>query len=160
MHIERVPNRNSPPAVLLGQPYREDGKVRKRTLANLSKLPDDAIEGLRVLLKGGTAISNWESAFEIQHSLPHGHVAALLGTLKNIGLESLISEPASRQRELVTARIVARIIDPASKLTTAGGLSTDTVSSSLSENLKVQDADSDELYEAMDGLGERQQEIE
>jgi len=103
MHIERVPNRNSPPAVLLRQSYREDGKVRKRTLANLSKLPDDAIEGLRILLKGGTAISSLESAFDIQRSLPHGHVAAVLGTLKNIGLESLISEGASRQRDLVTA---------------------------------------------------------
>ncbi|MEG4281211.1 hypothetical protein QUA62_27675 [Microcoleus sp. MON1_C1] len=68
MHIERVPNRNSPPAVLLRQSYREDGKVRKRTLANLSKLPDDAIEGLRILLKGGTAIDRLESAFDIQRS--------------------------------------------------------------------------------------------
>ncbi|HEY9301768.1 MAG TPA: IS1634 family transposase, partial [Phormidium sp.] len=89
MHIERVPNRNSPPAILLRQSYREDGKVRKRTLANLSKLPDDAIEGLRILLKGGTAIQSLESAFDIQRSLPHGHVAAVLGTLNNLGLESL-----------------------------------------------------------------------
>jgi transposase len=160
MHIERVPNRNSPPAVLLRQSYREDGKVRKRTLANLSKLPDDAIEGLRILLKGGTAISSLESAFDIQRSLPHGHVAAVLGTLKNIGLESLISERASRQRALVTAMIVARIIDPASKLATARGLSTDTCNSTVCEILKVQDASADELYEAMDWLSERQAEIE
>ncbi len=160
MHIERVPNRNSPPAVLLRQSYREDGKVRKRTLANLSKLPDDAIEGLRILLKGGTAISSLESAFDIQRSLPHGHVAAVLGTLKNIGLESLISERASRQRDLVTAMIVARIIDPASKLATARGLSTDTCNSTLCEILKVQDAEADDLYEAMDWLSDRQQEIE
>ncbi|MEG4501990.1 IS1634 family transposase, partial [Microcoleus sp. F10B5] len=160
MHIERVPNRNSPPAVLLRQSYREDGKVRKRTLANLSKLPDDAIEGLRILLKGGTAISSLESAFDIQSSLPHGHVAAVLGTLKNIGLESLISERTSRQRDLVTAMIVARIIDPASKLATARGLSADACNSTLCEILKVQDADVDELYEAMDWLSDRQQEIE
>ena len=160
MHIERVPNRNSPHAVLLSQSYREDGKVRKRTLANLSKLPDDAIEGLRILLKGGTAISSLESAFDIQRSLPHGHVAAVLGTLKNIGLESLISERASRQRALVTAMIVARIIDPASKLATARGLSTDTCNSTVCEILKVQDASADELYEAMDWLSERQAEIE
>jgi len=99
MHIERVPNRNSPPAVLLRQSYREEGKVRKRTLANLSKLPDDVIEGLRILLKGGSAIDRLESVFEIQCSLPHGHVTAVLGTLKNIGLESLISDRASRQRD-------------------------------------------------------------
>ena len=99
MHLERVPNRNSPPAVLLRQSYREEGKVRKRTLANLSKLPDDVIEGLRILLKGGSAIDRLESAFEIQRSLPHGRVAAVLGTLKNIGLESLISDRASRQRD-------------------------------------------------------------
>ena len=161
MHIERVPNRNSPPAVLLRQSYREDGKVRKRTLANLSKLPDEAIEGLRVLLKGGTAISSLESAFEIQRSLPHGHVAAVLGTLKNIGLESLISDRASRQRDLVIAMIVARIIDPASKLgLSKRGLSTDTCNSTLCEILKVQDADADELYEAMDWLDQRQAEIE
>lgn len=160
MHIERVPNRNSPPAVLLRQSYREDGKVRKRTLANLSKLPDDAVEGLRVLLKGGTAISSLEAAFEIQRSLPHGHVAAVLGTLSNLGLESLICAQESRQRDLVTAMIVARILDPGSKLATARGLSTDTCSSTLSEILGVQSADSDELYEAMDWLLERQQEIE
>jgi transposase len=160
MHIERVPNRNSPPAVLLRQSYREEGKVRKRTLANLSKLPDDVIEGLRILLKGGSAIEGLESAFEIERSLPHGHVAAVLGTLKNIGLESLISDRASRQRDLVTAMIVARIIDPSSKLATARGLSTDTCNSTLCEILKVQDAEVDELYEAMDWLESRQQEIE
>jgi hypothetical protein len=134
--------------------------VRKRTLANLSKLPDDAIEGLGVLLKGGTAIASLESAFDIQRSLPHGHVAAVLGTLKNLGLESLIDDRSSRQRDLVTAMIVARIIDPGSKLATARGLSTDTVSSTLSEILGVEDADSDELYEAMDWLLERQEKIE
>ncbi len=160
MHIERVPNRNSPPAVLLRQSYREDGKVRKRTLANLSKLPDDAIEGLRVLLKGGTAIPCLESAFEIERSLPHGHVAAVLGTLLNLGLESLISPQKSRQRDLVTAMVVARILDPTSKLATARGFSTETSSSTLGELLGVAQASEDELYEAMDWLGERQAEIE
>ena len=76
MHIERVPNRNSPPAVLLRQSYREGGKVRKRTLANLSKLPEETVEALRILLKGGTAIKTLEDAFEIVRSRPHGHVAA------------------------------------------------------------------------------------
>jgi transposase len=160
MHIDRVPNRNSPPAVLLRQSYREGGKVRKRTLANLSKLPDNAIEGLRVLLKGGTAITSLDDAFEIQRSLRHGHVAAVLGTLSSLGLQSLISTQESRQRDLVTAMIVARILDPASKLATARGLSTETISSTLGQILGVQSADSDELYEAMDWLLERQEEIE
>jgi hypothetical protein len=89
MHIERVPNRNSPPTVLLRQSYREGGKVRKRTLANLSKLPDETVEGLRILLKGGTAIHQLEDAFEIIRSRPHGHVAAVLGTLLKLKLEQL-----------------------------------------------------------------------
>ncbi|MEG4940374.1 hypothetical protein [Microcoleus sp. F4-D5] len=95
-----------------------------------------SIEGLRVLLKGGTAIQSLESAFDIQRSLPHGHVAAVLGTLKNLGLESLIDNRSSRQRDLVTAMIVARIIDPSSKLATARGLSTDTLSSTRLRNFR------------------------
>jgi len=160
MHIERVPNRNSPPAVLLRQSYREGGKVRKRTLANLSKLPDNAIEGLRVLLKGGTAITSLDDAFEIQRSLPHGHVAAVLGTLEKVGLKSLISTESSRQRDLVIALIAARILDPASKLATARGLARETCGNSLGEILGVEEADSDELYEAMDWLLEQQGKIE
>ena len=116
MHIERVPNRNSPPAVLLRQSYREGGKVRKRTLANLSKLSDEAVEGLKILLNGGTAINNLEHAFEIIRSRPHGHVAAVLGTLRKLELEQLIDLQPSRERDLVVAMIVARVIDPSSKL--------------------------------------------
>ncbi|MBD0363695.1 MAG: IS1634 family transposase [Coleofasciculus sp. C3-bin4] len=160
MHIERVPNRNSPPAVLLRQSYREGGKVRKRTLANLSKLPDNAIEGLRVLLKGGIAITSLDDAFEIQRSLPHGHVAAVLGTLENVGLKSLISPESSRQKDLVIALIAARILDPASKLATARGLARETCGNTLGEILGVEEADSDELYEAMDWLLEQQGKIE
>ena len=131
MHIERVPNRNSPPAVLLRQSYREGGKVRKRTLANLSKLPDETVEGLRILLKGGTAINQLEDAFEIIRSRPHGHVAAVLGTLLKLQLEQLIAVSPSRERDLVIAMIVARVIDPSSKLATARGLSPETCTSTL-----------------------------
>jgi transposase len=134
--------------------------VRKRTLANLSKLPDNAIEGLRVLLKGGTAITSLDDAFEIQRSLPHGHVAAVLGTLEKVGLKSLISTESSRQRDLVIALIAARILDPASKLATARGLARETCGNSLGEILGVEEADSDELYEAMDWLLEQQGKIE
>ena len=160
MHIERVPNRNSPPAVLLRQSYREGGKVRKRTLANLSKLPDEAVEGLKILLKGGTAINNLEEAFEIIRSRPHGHVAAVLGMLRKLEVEQLIEEERSRKRDLVVAMIVARVIDPSSKLATARGLNLETCVSTLGELLGVASADSDELYAAMDWLLERQGKIE
>ena len=98
MYIERVPNRNSPPAVLLRESYREGKKVRKRTLANLSKLPDTTVDGLQLLLKGGTAIESLPEAFKIIRSRPHGHVAAVLGTLKNLNLHNLISEENTRER--------------------------------------------------------------
>jgi transposase len=160
MHIERVPNRNSPPAVLLRQSYREGRKVRKRTLANLSKLPDETVEGLRILLKGGQAIQNLEDAFEIIRSRPHGHVAAVLGSLRKIGLEQIISAQPTRERNLVVAMIVARIIDPSSKLATCRGLNPETCTSTLGELLGVARADSDELYAAMDWLLEQQSCIE
>ena len=111
MYIERVPNRNSPPAVLLRESYREGSKVRKRTLANLSKLPDHAIDGLQALLKGGVTIASLPESFKITRSRPHGHVAAVLGCLKNTGLHNLISSENSRNRRLVLAMIIARIID-------------------------------------------------
>lgn len=160
MHIERVPNRNSPPAVLLRQSYREGGKVRKRTLANLSKLPDEAVEGLKILLKGGTAIDKLEEAFEIIRSRPHGHVAAVLGTLRKLELEQLIGSQRSRERDLVVAMIVARVIDPSSKLATARGLNPETCASTLGELLGVASANEDELYAAMDWLLEQQVYIE
>ena len=160
MYIERVPNRNSPPAVLLRESYREGDKVRKRTLANLSKLPDDVIENLRIVLKGGVALENYGGAFQIIRSLPHGHIAAVLGTLNQLGLSELIDSQPSRNRSLIIGMIVARIIDPRSKLATARGFNEDTCFSSLSKCLKVEKADEDELYEALDWLLERQAKIE
>jgi transposase len=160
MYIERVPNRNSPPAVLLRESYREGKKVRKRTLANLSKLPDHAVDGLQVLLKGGEIIESLPSAFKIIRSRPHGHVAAVLGSLKNIGLHNLIYPENTRERRLVLTMIVARIIDPRSKLATARGLSDETCFSSLGEMLGLEGADEDELYLAMDWLLDRQEIIE
>jgi transposase len=160
MYIERVPNRNSPPAVLLRESYREGKKVRKRTLANLSKLPDNVVDGLQLLLKGGVAIESLPSAFKITRSLPHGHVAAVLGTMKNLGLPQLIDQENSRLRRLVLAMIAARIIHPGSKLATARGLSDETCCTSLGEILGLLGADEDELYAAMDWLLEKQVEIE
>ena len=160
MYIERVPNRNSPPAVLLRESYREGGKIRKRTLANLSKLPDTVVDNLRIVLKGGAAIENLSESFSVERSLPHGHVAAVLGTIKKLSLHNLIAPENSRKRALVLAMIVARILDPRSKLATARGLNSETCFSSLSEFLGLEKADEDELYEAMDWLVSKQELIE
>ncbi len=99
MYIETVPNRNSPPAILLREGWREGGKVRKRTLANLSKWPPALVEGLRVLLEGGAAVSGLGDAFDIVRSRPHGHVAAVLGTLRDLRLDRTIAG-ADSQREV------------------------------------------------------------
>ena len=125
MYIEAVPNRSSPPAILLRESYRDNGKVRKRTLANLSKWPPALVESFRTLLKGGTAVSRLDDAFDLVRSLPHGHVAAVLGTLRKLGLDRLLDPAPSKKRDRVLAMIVARILNPGSKLAThrpgAGG---------------------------------------
>ena len=160
MYIESVPNRNSPPAILLRESYRDAGKVRKRTLANLSKWPSHLVAGLRVLLKGGTAVADLTTAFDIVRSRPHGHVAAVLGSLRKLRLERLIAPAASPERARVIALIVARILAPGSKLATARGLAADTARDSLAEELGIERVDEDELYAAMDWLLERQGVIE
>ncbi|MFQ5664677.1 MAG: IS1634 family transposase [Terriglobia bacterium] len=160
MYIESVPNRNSPPAVLLRESYRQEGKVKKRTLANLSKWPRHLVEGLRVLLKGGSAVADLSKAFDVVRSRPHGHVAAVVGTLRRIGLQRMIASRRSLERDLVTAMIAARILEPCSKLATARGLDPETLSSSLGQVLEVESADADDLYQAMDWLLARQERIE
>ena len=160
MYIERVPNRNSPPAVLLRRSYREGGKVRKQTLANLSKWPDELVEGFRVLLKGGVALSSLDDAFRITRSRPHGHVAAVVGTARKLGFERMLDRKPSRNRSLAAAMALARIVEPGSKLATARGLSRETLANTLGEELGVEDAGADELYAAMDWLLARQDRIE
>ncbi len=162
MYIERVPNRNSPPAVLLRESYREGGKVKKRTLANLSKLPEDIVENMKLALKGGqiSIESGMPSNFEVIRSLPHGHVAAILETIKKLGLSQIISETSSRKKNLVIAMIVARIINPKSKLATCRGFNQQTCSNSLGQLLNLENAKEDELYEALDWLRENQSKIE
>ena len=160
MYIESVPNRNSPPAILLRESYRQDGKVRKRTLCNLSDWPTAHIEGLRGVLKGGTVIPAERDAFTVIRSLPHGHVAATLGTARRIGLDRILSPEHNRCRDLVLALLVGRILDPASKLAAARALSPATGASSLGEVLGLGEVDEDELYTALDWLLERQPTIE
>jgi hypothetical protein len=160
MYIEAVPNRNSPPAILLRESYREGGKVRKRTLCNLSDWPTAYIEGLRGVLKGGTVIPADRDAFTVIRSLPHGHVAAALGTARKIGLDRILGPGSDRCRDLILAVLVGRIVEPASKLATARALSPATAASSLGELLGLGEVDEDELYQALDWLLERQPAIE
>src|SRR5438552_15113952 len=122
MYVARVPNRGSPPAVLLRESYREAGKVKNRTLANLSSWPEAKVDALARVLKGQLApAAAVEGTFEIARSLPHGHVAAVLGTLRDLGLEELIDPEPSRQRDLVTALAAAQVIAPGAKLAIARG---------------------------------------
>lgn len=160
MYIEAVPNRNSPPAILLRESYRDKGKVRKRTLCNLTNWPSHLIEGLRALLKGGSVVAPGADALTIRRSLPHGHIAAVLGTVRTIGLDRLLGPAGNRCRDLTLAMIVARLIAPASKLATAKALDPATAAHSLGAVLGLGAVDEDELYTALDWLAERQPAIE
>src|SRR5258706_4336881 len=160
MYVVRVPNRGSPPAVLLRESYRQDGKVKNRTLANLSAWPEARVDALAGVLRGQPPAAALEGAFEITRSLPHGHVAAVLGTLRDLGLEQLLDPEPSRSRDLVTAMAVAQVIAPDSKLAIARGLRDQTAASSLGEILGAGSCDEDDLYAAMDWLAGRQERIE
>ena len=160
MYIESVPNRNSPPAILLRESYRDGGKIKKHTIANLSDWPTEIVEGLRTLLKGGKVTPADHETIIVRRALPHGHVAAVLGTLRDIGLDRVLGPPRNRCRDLVIAMIVARLIAPASKLATARMLDPLTAASSLGDVLGLGPVDEDELYVALDWLGERQEAIE
>jgi hypothetical protein len=118
MYIEHVPNRNSPPEILLRESYRDGNKVKKRTLANLSSLPTEVIEGLKVLLRGGVAVSSVDEAFVIERSLPHGHVAAVLGAARACGAEQWFAAAPAPLRSVIMALLVAWVVSPASKLAT------------------------------------------
>jgi transposase len=155
MYIAKVPNRNSPPAYLLRESYRENGKVKNRTLANLTALPREQIERLSRVLKGETLVPPGD-AFRVIRSLPHGHVRAVLAMLRRLGLESLIASRPCRERDLVVAMIAQRILHPSSKLAATRLWETTT----LAEELGVGDADVDELYAALDWLRQRQKRIE
>ena len=161
MYITRVPNRGSPPAVLLRESYRDNGKVKTRTLANLSRWPEHKIGRLDRALKG-LPPADWDlsEAFEIARSLPHGHVAAVLGTAEKLGIPELIDPTPSRNRDLVLAMLIGQIIEPGSKLAIARGLRAGTATSTLGQILDVSGADEDDLYDAMDWALERKDSIE
>ena len=161
MYVATVPNRNSPPAILLRESFRLGGKVRNRTLSNLSHWPPAQLDALRSVLKGATSIgAPLPQAFDIVRSRPHGHVAAVLGTLRRLHLDRLIDTQASHELDLVVALIVARVLEPASKLATSRALHPDTLSSTLGELLHLDSPSEDELYQAMDWLLPQQARIE
>jgi hypothetical protein len=159
MFVARIPNRNSPPAILLRESYREGDKVKSRTLANLSHWSDDKIDALRRVLKGEALVSPAEQ-LRIERSLPHGHVAAVLGMARKLGLHQLIPDKPERLARLALALIVARVIEPAAKLATARQLSEATAAHSLGQMLDLGNVDEDELYEALDLLGTAQPGVE
>src|SRR5438105_4633758 len=159
MYIESIPNRSSPPAILLRESFREGGRVGKRTLANLSAWPTELVEGLRTLLKGGVAVA--ADGIHIRRALPHGHAAAVLGTIRAIGLDRLLGKPSdNRLTPLAIALIASRLVSPASKLATARELAAATAASSLGWLLGLGEVDEVELYRALDWLGARQSAIE
>src|ERR1700736_385336 len=166
MFIETVPNRGSPPAVLLRESYRdESGRSQKRTLANLSKLPPAMVEMLKALLKGGTVIGTGPGELEIERALPHGHVAAVLGIIRKIALDRLILSTAKdvearRNCDLVVAMLVDRLIVPRSKLGFVRAVDEETATTSLGAVLDLGRVKDREAYEALDWLLERQVRIE
>ena len=160
MYIEAVANRNSPPAVLLRESYRDAGKVCKRTLANLSSLPGEVIEGLKVLLRGGVAVPSVEAVFSVERSLPHGHVAAVLGAARGSGSAAWFGSAPQELQPVLQAMLVARVLEPASKLATHRMLHDDTATSSLGRVLGVGQCSADDLYRALDWLHGAQPAIE
>ena len=160
MYIETVPNRNSRPAILLREGWREGRRTRKRTLANLTDWPTEKIQALQAVLKGNYRGFTAADGFSIERTRPHGHVAAVLGSLQRLKLDRLLAAERSPERDGVIAMIVARVLEPRSKLATARELRATTLSSTLGELLDLSDGDEELLYRAMDWLLPRQDKIE
>ena len=163
MYVESIPNRNSPPAILLRESYRDGDKIRKRTLANLSDWKPAKVEALRCVLRGEAVAPVGREALSMQRSLPHGHVAAALGILRKLGLDRLLSQGGRQPKlevALCIAMIVARLLEPGSKLATARVLDDETATCSLGQVLGLGAVDEQQLYGALDWLIEQQERIE
>jgi hypothetical protein len=155
MYIETIPNRQSRPTILLREGWRDGKKVRRRTVANLTHWPAAKVEALRRLLRDEPLVSP-QSVFVVEHTLPHGAVEAMIGTMRQIGLDTLMASTPCRERQLVLAMIAERLIHPSSKLGTTRLWHATT----LAEELGVAEANEDDLYAAMDWLLARQARIE
>jgi hypothetical protein len=163
MFIERVPNRSSPPAILIRESFREGAKVHKRTLANISKLPEPMVAAIGQLIKGAEIAAPVADAFEIRRALPHGHVAAVLGTMRKTGLDALVkprTKEEHRPAAIVRALIVNRVIAPGSKLAFWRALEPKTAASSLAKACGLENVAEREVYAALDWLLEQQSRIE
>lgn len=163
MYVDIVPNRNSPPAILLRESYRENGKVVKNTIANITgHVTIEQAHALRAVLrrKGKNNRGTADFDFEITRSRPYGHVLAVLGTLKKIGLPRILAYRPSRERDLVVAMVVERILAPCSKLATARALDAETATDALGDELELGRVTEDDLYAALDWLHDRQGRIE
>jgi transposase len=163
MYVEHIPNRNSPPAILLRESFREGDKIKKRTLANLSDWPAERIEALRRVLRDESVAPNNPDALIMLRSLPHGHVAAALGKVRELGIDRLLSQggrQSKREVALCVAMIVGRLIEPCSKLATGRLLNDETATCSLGQVLKLGTVDEQELYAALDWLIGQQERIE
>ena len=155
MYIARIPNRNSPPTYLLRESFRKNGKVKNRTLANLSNLPLEQIQLISRTLQGERLVS-LDDSFCITRSLPHGHVKAVLQMINHLGLPKLIASRRSRERDLIVALIAQRVLHPSYKLAATRLWK----SSTLAEDLQVEKAEVEEVYQALDWLLARQKRIE
>ena len=160
LYVETIPKRNSLSAILLRESIRRDGKIRRRTLANLSRLPPDVVEAIRLVLKGGQAGTDPSEVFAVRRALPHGNVCAVLGVSKQLGLPGILHRRASRERDLALAAIAARLLHPASKLATARQLSPETSTSSLGAVLGLGSVSGNEMLTMLDWLLKRQPWIE
>ena len=155
MYIDLVPNRKSPPTVLLRESTRVGKRMVKTTIANLSKCPPEAVAALRMALRGAEMVPKGE-LFHIERSLPHGHIQAVLGVMRRLGMDEVLSSRPCRERDLVLAMIAQRLVNSCSKL----AATREWQSTTLAQELNVQDADSDALYDALDWLVKRQPRIE
>jgi hypothetical protein len=159
-HIEAIPNRGRRPTILLRKAWREGKRIRRQTLANLTHLPPGMVEGIRRVIKGGIAFERPDEAFSVRRSLAHGHVCAVLGTCRQLGLPRLLHRRRSRERDLALAAIVARVLAPDSKLATARQLSPETASSTLGAMLGLGEVTGNEMLAMLDWLLDRQRWIE
>jgi len=145
MYVDDVPNRNSRPAVLLRESHRQGQKTIKKTVANMTDWPPELVAAIRLVLKGETLVPK-EGLFAIERSIPHGHVEAVLGMMRRLGLEDIIASKRCRERDLVVAMIAQRLLDPCSKL----AATREWQDTTLGQELGVLGASADELYEAED----------
>ena len=159
-HVEIIPNRANKPAILLREARREGKRIRKKTLANLSRLPPEVVDGFRTVLRGGLAVQDASQLLRIERSWAHGHVAAVLGTCRQLGLERILHRSRSRERDLALAAVVARVLAPGSKLATARRLSPETADSSLGALLGLGPVSGNEMLAMLDWLLARQRWIE